>query len=164
MARDSRGRFTFGRRTRPTRTILRFAQANKVLPTDARAYIVELGTREERKRLIGHRHLSERDKLNTGVPLNIWDAARSYRTAHGEPKSPLREVIKDDEFRHAWDTFRGGYRWRRAGEGENTWMVRGARKNTPGMTSFDDKMAAATVLGWGPPRTEAIERLRNISP
>jgi hypothetical protein len=109
-----------------------------------------------------HKGISERDKLNLGIPLNIWDAARSYRTTHGESERPLREVLKDDEFRHAWNTFRGGYRWTRSGT--TGWMVRGAKKKGGILSSFDDKIEAAKVLGWAPPRQEAIEKLRNISP
>lgn len=90
-----------------------------------------------------HQAIPEEAKLAVGIRLNIYDAARSYGEAHG---LKTREVLQNTEFRSAWQQFRGG----------------GLKGGKP--TSFDEKMAAARVLGWAPPRDAAIERLRGTSP
>ena len=109
------------------------------------------------------RSLSEREKLNLGISLNIWDAAKSYRLQSGDTRS-LRVVIHDPEFASAWRTFKGG-----AGGGVRWWDLTASQRRdrmrrgyVP--TSFDEKMSAAQVLGWHTDQKQAIERLRNVSP
>ena len=80
------------------------------------------------------------------MPLNIYDAARAYRAKEGEPDRKLREILKDEEFRGAWRTFRGGG------------LKRGKETSTPA------KFRAAEVIGWYSSKTEVIEKLRNLSP
>lgn len=128
-------------------------------------------TRQQRAQ-IRHRALSEQEKINLQIPLNIWDAAKSYRVTQGDTR-PLRVILHDPEFANAWRTFRGGA----AGGG----IARGPGKHlswfdlTPAQrrdrmrrgyrpTSFEEKMEAARVLGWAPSRDKAVERLRNVSP
>jgi hypothetical protein len=110
-----------------------------------------------------HRALSEQEKLNLQIPLNIWDAAKAYRQTHGDTRS-LRVILKDPEFSNAWRTFRGGAgggtRWFDLTPSQRRDRLR--RGYVP--TSFEEKMEAARVIGWAPNRNMAIDRLRNVSP
>ena len=119
-------------------------------------------TRVQRAQL-RKRSLSEREKLNLGIPLNIWDAAKSYRLQSGDTRA-LRVVLHDPEFASAWRTFRGGagggVRWFDLTDSQRRDRMR--RGYVP--TSFDEKMEAARTLGWHGDEKQAIERLRNVSP
>ena len=125
--------------------------------------------RADKRRLFGHRGLSEREKLNAGTPLNIWDAAKSYRLQSGDTRA-LRVVLHDPEFASAWRTFRGGAEGQGPNGERRSWFDltdsqrrdRMRRGYVP--TSFDEKMEAARILGWHGDEKQAIERLRNVSP
>lgn len=119
-------------------------------------------TRQERAQL-RKRSLTEREKLNLGISLNVWDAAKSYRLESGDTR-PLRVVLHDPTFASAWRTFKGG-----AGGGVRWWDLTPAQRRdrmrrgfVP--TSFDEKMEAAKVLGWHRDQKEGVEKLRNVSP
>ena len=102
-------------------------------------------------------------KLSHGIPLNIYDAARSYRETQGEPDRPLREVLKDDRFRNAWGTFKGGHRWKYSVT-KHEW-VKSYRKKGGIESTTKQKLDAAKIIGWyGGPVAEPIDKLRNISP
>jgi hypothetical protein len=108
-------------------------------------------------------YLSAQYKINHAISLNIYDAARSYRdTQPGLTSVPLRAILKDQRFRNAWGTFKGGHRWEYSTE-KREWVKKYRKKG--GITStFSEKMAAATTLGWHSDQLEAIDKLRNISP
>lgn len=53
-----------------------------------------------------HRRVSLAEKARLGIPQNIWDAARKYRTHTGTPRRSLRDVIRDPDFRDAWNVWR----------------------------------------------------------
>jgi hypothetical protein len=114
---------------------------------------------------VKQKYLPEEYKLSHGIPLNIYDAARSYREAQGTPDRPLRQVLKDDRFRNAWGIFKGGYKWDydyKAHVWKKKYTKRGGIQSTTG-----EKLRAAQILGWydGGTNTEgAVQRLRNISP
>jgi hypothetical protein len=96
---------------------------------------------------VGQKYLPADYKLSHNIPLNINDAARSYREKEGTPTRGLRDVLKDAKFRSAWQDFRGG----------------GLKRGKP--TTTKEKLDAAKVIGWyDGPVSEPIEKLRNVSP
>ncbi len=98
-------------------------------------------------------YLSAEQKINYGISLNIWDAARSYKDTHDDPRG-LRAILKDDTFRYNWNVFRGGYRWKYDRE-ESKWVTQYKKKGGI-QSTFKEKMRAATVLGWHSDEPEAI--------
>jgi hypothetical protein len=98
---------------------------------------------ERRKRR--KEYLPEHEKMERGVKLNIWDAARSRKEKVGD-KRGLREIVADPSFRNQWRTFRGG----------------GLKRGKP--TSTKAKFRAAQYLGWYESQAAAVNRLRNLSP
>lgn len=111
---------------------------------------------EKARRL--HLYQTEQYKLDHGIQLNIYDAARSYRSKEGLDVG-LRAILRNDEFREAWRTFKGGDHYQREGSHwVKTGHIKGGRP-----TSFTEKMDAADTLGWTD-ETQAIERLRSVSP
>lgn len=92
-----------------------------------------------------HKAIGEETKLRYGIKLNIYDAARSYKSTWNDDRS-IREILKDRMFRSAWTRFRGG----------------GVRGGEP--TTTKEKLDAAEVLGWHENDEKTFERLRNISP
>lgn len=105
---------------------------------------------------IAQSYLSESDKTRLGIPLNAYDAARSYREQWGLQDTPLREILKDERFRTAWGTFKGGYRW----EGER----RLYKKEGGIYSTTKEKLAAAKTLGWYDSKKDAIDHIRQASP
>ncbi len=71
-------------------------------------------------------------------------------------------IIADTQFRNAWNTFRGGWRWKYSAETHE--YVKVYKKKGGIQSTFQEKMDAAVVLGWHRNETEAIEKLRNMSP
>jgi hypothetical protein len=109
---------------------------------------------------VRQQYIPASDKARLGIPFNIYDAARSYKETHDDERG-LRAIIKDSEFRNAWNTFRGGYRWER--KAETNWALeRGRRKDGGIYSTTAEKMRAAEVLGWS--KTETTEALRRQSP
>lgn len=106
-------------------------------------------------------YLSADYKIRHAISLNIYDAARSYKDTHRDPRR-LREILKDQTFRNTWGTFKGGHRW--VYDTEKSEWVKKYRKKGGITSTFKERMAAATMLGWHSAQTEAIEKLRNISP
>jgi hypothetical protein len=116
----------------------------------------------EQESIAYHRTPGEEWKLSHGQPLNIYDAARSYRESHGLTDTGIREILKDERFRNAWGTFKGGYRWARTKE--SGWALERDYKKKGGIYSTtQEKIKAAEILGWYG-ADSALERLRNISP
>ncbi len=73
------------------------------------------------------KYISREDKRELGIPVNIWDAARSlneHRMDVGEESRPLRQIIKEEDFRNRWNVWRN-------------------RQNT-----FLERVNAAEYWGW----------------
>src|SRR4029077_16190319 len=60
---------------------------------------------------VRQRYLPADYKVRHFISLNIYDAAHSYKETHGDPRG-IRAILADTEFRNAWNTFRGGWRWK----------------------------------------------------
>ena len=57
----------------------------------------------------GHRYVDRETKRERGIPVNIYDAARSLqatRVAAGEERTKLRDIIKEPEFRRRWNIWK----------------------------------------------------------
>ncbi len=109
---------------------------------------------------VRQKYIPASDKARLGIPFNIYDAARSYKETHDDPRG-LRAIIRDPEFRTAWNTFRGGYHWER--KQETGWALEKGRRKEGGIYSTsEEKFRAAEVLGWD--KSETTEALRRQSP
>lgn len=97
-----------------------------------------------------HTYIPVDEKLRRGIRLNVYDAARGYRDTQGmDPRTSIREIIRREDFRETWRTFRGGAR---------TFSKRG----TP--TTLDEKVGAASRFGWAPDpaKENTIKYLRGM--
>src|SRR5215471_20516426 len=57
----------------------------------------------------GHRYVPREEKRERGMRVNIYDAARSYqqrRIEMGERRVGLRQILKDEQFRQAWNVWK----------------------------------------------------------